>query len=92
MNRRLEIFLTITEKNSNQEAADALNMTQPNVSYHLRKLEEELGVKLLELECFNRGGKITEAGKIVAIHAARILNELNSMKACLQTLKRGKSA
>ncbi|OQX00465.1 MAG: hypothetical protein BWK73_48380 [Thiothrix lacustris] len=92
MNRRLEIFLTIADKNSHQDAADALHMSQPNISYHLCKLEEELGVKLMERERFNEGGKITEAGKIVAVHAARIINELNSMKACLRAMTLGVAA
>jgi DNA-binding transcriptional LysR family regulator len=87
MHRRLEIFLTIIKKGSFSGTAEALNMSQPNVSYHLRKLEQALGTKLMHREGYHEGGEITEAGKIVAAHAASIINELNSMKACLRAIQ-----
>lgn len=87
MHRRLEILLTVIDTNSFTATAEALNMSQPNVSYHMRKLEQALGVKLMHREGYHEGGELTEAGKIVAAHAASIRNELNSMKACLRAIQ-----
>src|SRR5439155_1743328 len=46
--RRLEVFAKVAELGSFSRAADALSLTQPTVSEHVRALEDELGVQLLD--------------------------------------------
>src|SRR4249920_2355665 len=46
--RRLEIFAKVAELGSFSRAAEALYLTQPTVSEHIRTLEDELGVRLLD--------------------------------------------
>ena len=46
--RQLEIFVKVAELGSFSRAAEALFMTQPTVSEHIRTLEDELGVRLLD--------------------------------------------
>src|SRR5207247_781527 len=45
--RRLEVFAQVAQLGSFSRAADALSLTQPTVSAHVRALEDELGVQLL---------------------------------------------
>src|SRR2546427_577377 len=46
--RRLEVFAKVAELGSFSRAAEALYLTQPTVSEHVRALEDELGVQLLD--------------------------------------------
>ncbi len=46
--RRLEIFVKVAELGSFSRAAEALFLTQPTVSEHVRALEDELGLPLLD--------------------------------------------
>src|SRR5204862_237330 len=46
--RQLEIFAKVAEFGSFSRAAEALYLTQPTVSEHIRTLEDEFGVRLLD--------------------------------------------
>jgi DNA-binding transcriptional LysR family regulator len=69
--RRLEVFAKVAELGSFSRAAEALFLTQPTVSEHVRALEEELGVQLLDR--LGRGATPTPAGQLVLGYAQRIL-------------------
>jgi DNA-binding transcriptional LysR family regulator len=69
--RRLEIFLKVAELGSFSRAADALFLTQPTVSEHVRGLEDELGVQLLDR--LGRGTTPTRAGTLLLGYARRLL-------------------
>jgi DNA-binding transcriptional LysR family regulator len=70
--KQLEVFLAVAETGSFSKAASARFITQSTVSQHIFSLEEEF-----ELPLFDRTGKgalLTEAGKLLATHARRILD------------------
>lgn len=69
--RQLEIFVKVAEFKSFSKAAEALFLTQPTVSEHIRTLEQELGVRLLDR--LGRGAEVTRAGQLLFTHATRIL-------------------
>jgi DNA-binding transcriptional LysR family regulator len=69
--RRLEIFVKVAEIGSFSRAAEALFLTQPTVSEHVRALEDELGVQLLDR--LGRGTTPTRAGTLLLGYARRIL-------------------
>src|ERR687887_1447949 len=69
--RRLEIFVKVAELGSFSRAADALSLTQPTVSEHVRALEDELGVSLLDR--LGRGASPTQAGRLLLGYARRML-------------------
>jgi LysR family transcriptional regulator, transcription activator of glutamate synthase operon len=74
--RQLRYLIEVAERQHVTEAADHLNVAQSAVSYQITKLEEELGVKLLER--VGRNIKITPIGKIFlqfAINALKTLDE-----------------
>ncbi len=70
--RQLEIFVKVAELGSFSRAAEALFLTQPTVSEHIRGLEEELGVRLLDR--LGRGAAPTKAGQLLLGYARRILD------------------
>jgi DNA-binding transcriptional LysR family regulator len=69
--RQLEIFAKVAELGSFSRAADALFLTQPTVSEHIRTLEDELGVRLLDR--LGRGAVATRAGDLLLGYAHRML-------------------
>jgi DNA-binding transcriptional LysR family regulator len=69
--RQLEIFTKVAELGSFSRAAEALHLTQPTVSEHIRALEDELGVRLLDR--LGRGADVTQAGRLLLSHASRML-------------------
>lgn len=69
--RQLEIFVKVAELGSFSRAAEALFLTQPTVSEHIRTLEDELGVRLLDR--LGRGAAVTKGGALLLSHAQRML-------------------
>lgn len=69
--RRLEVFARVAELGSFSRAAEALFLTQPTVSEHVRALEDDLGVQLLDR--LGRGAVPTPAGQLLLGYARRIL-------------------
>ena len=69
--RQLEIFVKVAELGSFSKAADALFLTQPTVSEHIKSLEDELGVRLLDR--LGRGAAVTKGGALLQGYAQRLL-------------------
>jgi DNA-binding transcriptional LysR family regulator len=89
----LKYFVSVAELGSLTAAAEAHFVTQPALSVGLRKLQEELGAKLLIAK--GRGMRLTGAGEIVLDYArrfARLEEELSREMADLEGLVRGRIA
>jgi DNA-binding transcriptional LysR family regulator len=69
--RQLEIFVKVAELGSFSKAAESLYLTQPTVSEHIRTLEDQLGVRLLDR--LGRGAAVTRGGQLLLSYAQRIL-------------------
>lgn len=68
---RLENFLAVVDGGSARAAAQQLSVTESAVSASLAALHREVGVVLLERH--GRGLRLTEAGRVFADYARRIL-------------------
>jgi LysR family transcriptional regulator, transcription activator of glutamate synthase operon len=76
--RQLRYFIEVADREHVTEAADSLNVAQSAVSYQLTKLEEELGVKLLER--VGRNIKVTQIGKVFLQDVKSVLKMLDEAK------------
>ena len=74
----LRYFVEIAEQGSINRAAEALYVSQPNLSTAIRSLEEELGVKLLERT--SKGVRLTEEGQSVYVRAKKAFGELKCLE------------
>jgi DNA-binding transcriptional LysR family regulator len=68
----LTTFREVAVRGSFSEAAAALDFTQPAVSQHIGRLEQALGVRVLERSA--RGVKLTPAGEVLVRHASQLLD------------------
>lgn len=80
--RNLRYFVEIVEQGSMKRAAESLYVAQPALSQQIKKLEEELGVKLLLRSV--RGVVPTPAGEQLLAHARRILEQMNDARQAVQ--------
>jgi DNA-binding transcriptional LysR family regulator len=69
---RLEIFCKVAEFKSFTLAAEALSLSQPTVSEHIRSLEEMAGGKLVDR--LGRELRLTPAGHILHRYALKLLH------------------
>lgn len=82
----LRTFVEVVQRKSFSAAARALGLTQPAVSQQVRRLEEELGVRLLLRE--GRGPvSLTESGKVVLDFARSTLAAYDALRAELRRLE-----
>lgn len=78
LDSKMETLLAVVELGNFTKAAQALNMTQPAVSHHIKQLEEELGVSLF---IRNKSGlKLTAQGEIAVKYAKRLTALHDKMK------------
>lgn len=76
--RQLRSFMAVVELGSLNRAAQKLRVAQPALSRHIALLEREVGVKLLQRH--PRGSTATAAGKVLAAHAASVLETVARAK------------
>ena len=75
--KQLKYFIAIAEEGSLSAASARLHVAQPSLSQHVIKIEEELGVLLLDRS--PRGIVLTQSGQTLLKHAREICH---SMEVC----------
>ncbi|MGX9855702.1 LysR family transcriptional regulator [Limimaricola variabilis] len=79
----LESFATLVETGHFTRAAERLNMTQPGVSQHLRKLEAQVGRPLLSRQ--GKGFTLTPAGEAVLALALNRRDEERKLREAIRS-------
>ncbi|MGH9382931.1 MAG: LysR substrate-binding domain-containing protein [Vicinamibacterales bacterium] len=82
---QLEAFLAVVREGSFSSAAKALYRTQPAISQTIKKLEEEIGRPLFDRS--SRRGELTDAGRVLAEHAERLINLRHGALAALDDVR-----
>jgi DNA-binding transcriptional LysR family regulator len=82
---QLEAFLAVIREGSFSGAAKMLYRTQPAVSQIIQRLEREIGQSLFDRS--SRRGVLTDAGRVLAEHAERLLNLRGQALAALDDVR-----
>ncbi|MET7320166.1 LysR family transcriptional regulator [Streptomyces sp. NPDC005549] len=69
--RLVQCFTVLAEHQHFGRAAEALHTTQPSLSRQIRRLEQQVGVRLLDRT--TRGTRLSEAGEVFLPHAKGLL-------------------
>jgi DNA-binding transcriptional LysR family regulator len=86
--RMIRTFQMIVKLGSFQKAAEALQYSQPTVTMHIKKLEEELEVELLVRA---KTIKMTEAGRIFYERADKMLKEYEYLCDAITDFRHGEA-
>jgi LysR family transcriptional regulator, low CO2-responsive transcriptional regulator len=83
--RQLAVFVAVAQAQSFRRAAERLHTSQPALSQHVKELEDELDVRLLDR--LRRNVHLTDAGRLVLDHAQRVFTTLGSVREVIGELK-----
>jgi DNA-binding transcriptional LysR family regulator len=86
---QLEYFVRVVQEKGFSKAASRVFRTQPAVSIAIRRLEQEIGLPLLERS--QKTPVLTEAGQVVFDYAQRILGLRDEVGQAIQDLQHLKS-
>jgi len=82
---RLRLLVEVERRGSISAAAEVCSVSQPSATKQLKTLEAAIGEKLVERN--GRASRLTEAGEIVAVHGARVLDTLQGLEEELGALR-----
>lgn len=83
--QELRYLVAVAEQRHFGRAAEACNVSQPTLSSQIKKLEDELGVTLLERT--NKRVALTPVGAQIVQHAHKALKEAGQMEAVARAAK-----
>ena len=78
---QLQIFCKVIELKSFSKAGDAVHLSQPTVSSHIKDLEEHFGIRLVDR--MSRQALPTKAGELLYDHALRLIALRDKTEAAL---------
>ncbi len=81
----LIVFYQVASEESITEAADKLFLTQPTVTYHIRALEKNIGLKLLDIK--RQKVFLTQAGAGLYEYAREIYRQMKGAEQYLDNIK-----
>lgn len=87
---QLNYLLETAKTASINKSSERLHITQQSLNSSLTKLEQELGVKLLERS--SKGVSLTKNGEIVAEYAQEILQKVKEMERAIQPNQDGQTS
>lgn len=86
---KLKTLLAIVDCGSYTKAAETLNLSQPAVSYHIRQLEDELGITVFY--SYRRAPLLTPEGEVLVKYARRLMsiaeNAVRELEDCSRSIR-----
>jgi len=86
---QLETFIAVAQCRSFTGAASKLNLTQPAISQHIKALEEEVGVRLVDRS--TNPVNLTEAGLLLFERATELVRHVDDTRRALDDLRTGET-
>ncbi|MFT8322616.1 MAG: LysR family transcriptional regulator [Bacillus sp. (in: firmicutes)] len=83
----LQYFQQLVKEGNFTKAAKTFHVSQPTITYAIKRLEEELDTKLIIRNQAHHSLTITEAGRILSAHAKNIIEELDVAQTEIHRLK-----
>lgn len=80
-------LLAVVDHGGYAQAADALHKTQSSVSYAIHKMEDLLGLKVLQVK--GRKAALTSTGTVLVRRARQLVGEAGELEAAAQRLAEG---
>ncbi|MCF0144937.1 MAG: LysR family transcriptional regulator, partial [Firmicutes bacterium] len=84
---KLKIFLAVADAGSFGKASEKTGYTQAGISYVIKSLEDEIGVRLFSRT--STGVKLTDGGKALHPEIRRIVNSYGGFESTLAAQKKG---
>lgn len=87
--QKLHVLISLVETRKMTDTANLLGLSTPTVSFHIKSLEEEYGIKLFRT---NAGGyRLTDAGEML-YHYAKQLSQINdALEKSVEDYKNGEN-
>jgi len=85
-----QYFKKLSELKSFSETANFFHVSQPTITYSLKRLEEEFSVGLVDRKSYANSLTLTVAGEQMLLHINRILLENNLIAEDMHRIKRDK--
>lgn len=85
-----QYFKKLSELKSFSETAKFFNVSQPTITYSLKRLEDDFDITLIERKSFANSLTLTDAGQQLLLHINRILLENDLITEDMQRIKRNK--
>ncbi|MCS0635753.1 LysR family transcriptional regulator [Streptomyces sp. LP05-1] len=82
--RRLKYFLAVAETRNFSQAAARCHIAQSAISQQIARLERDVGARLFSRT--TRSVRLTEAGKLLQLHARRVLADVDDARTALDAL------
>jgi DNA-binding transcriptional LysR family regulator len=82
---QLRCFLVLSETLNYGRASKALFITQPTLSFQIKSLEQDFGVKLFDRN--HQGVKLTDAGRSLVLSSRKILAEVQDAQLKIQGIE-----
>jgi DNA-binding transcriptional LysR family regulator len=82
---QLRCFLVLSETLNYGRAAKMLFITQPTLSFQIKSLEEDFGVKLFDRN--HQGVRLTDAGRSLVLSSRKILAEVQNVHLKIQGIE-----
>ena len=89
--RDLEYFNALAEMLSFTQVAHKFAVSQPTVSYAIKRLEEHYGCDLIAREASHRSISLTTEGEILKAHAQYILDEFETLDRAIDHAKNNRT-